>query len=44
MISSINTEFMTRVVTGDMHTLILLDIDRLLNKDEFDLVASQSIH
>jgi len=44
MISSINTEFMTGVVTVDAHTLILLDIDRLLNKEELDLATSQSIH
>lgn len=41
LISSINTKFITGVVTMDMHTLMLLDIDRLLSKNELDFAASQ---
>jgi len=44
MLSSINTKFMTGVVTIDTQTLILLDIERLLNKDELNLAINQSIH
>ena len=44
MLSSINTKFITGVVTIDTHTLILLDIERLLNRDELEFATRQSLH
>lgn len=44
MLSSINTKYITGVVTIDTHTMILLDIENLLNRDELDHATSQSFH
>ncbi|MEZ0232625.1 MAG: chemotaxis protein CheW [Methylophilaceae bacterium] len=43
MLSSINTKYITGVVTIDTHTMILLDIDKLLNREELDHAKSQSV-
>lgn len=43
LISNINTKFITGVATIDMHTLILVDIDSLLSKEELQFTASQSL-
>lgn len=42
MLSSIDTRFMTGVVTMDDQTFLLLDIEKLLSKDE--LSVAQSLH
>lgn len=44
MLTGINTKFMTGVVTLDTHTLILLDIENLLNRDELDFAMRQTVH
>jgi purine-binding chemotaxis protein CheW len=42
-ISSVHTKFITGVVTIDMRTLILIDIEKLLNREELHATVSQSI-
>lgn len=44
VLSSIDTRFMTGVAIIDSHTVVLLDIEKLLNKDELDSVVNQSLH
>lgn len=44
MLTSINTKYIMGVVTIDTHTMFLLDIERLLNREELDNATSQSLH
>lgn len=44
MLSCMDTRFMTGVVTIEAHTFVLLDIEKLLSKDELDIAVSQSLH
>jgi purine-binding chemotaxis protein CheW len=43
LISNINTKFITGVVNIDMHTLLLIDIENLLSRDELGATMSQSL-
>lgn len=43
VISSVQTKYITGVVTIDMRTLVLIDVERLLNRDELHAAVSQPI-
>lgn len=44
MLSCIETRFMTGVVIMDTDTVVMLDIEKLLDKDELELAVSESLH
>lgn len=44
MLGCIDTRFMAGVAIVDSQTLVLLDIEKLLNKDELDSVVNRSAH
>lgn len=44
ILSCMDTRFMTGVVTLEAHTFVLLDIEKLLSKDELDVAVNQSLH
>ncbi len=44
MLSKVNTEYMTGVVTIDGHTFILVDIEKLITEDELGIEANHQTH